>query len=217
MCRFYNSHIVCFTCVDFTIAISFVLQMQILHRLYRLFYICRFYMGCIICFTCVDFTIAISFVLHVQILQQPYRLFYRCRFYMGYIVCFTYADFTWAVSFALQIQILHRLYRLLHRCRFYTVHILCFQMQILYSTYRLFYRCRLNCMEKSAITSIMSLKATCSSCTIHQLRGATFRWNVKNFDLHTREAVNNMQWESWILSGKLPFLRPYSCYGHTYS
>jgi hypothetical protein len=53
----------------------------------------------------------------------------------------------------------------------------------------------------------MSLKATCSSCTIHQLRGATFRWNVKNFDLHTREAVNNMQWESWMLSGKLP-LKP---------
>jgi hypothetical protein len=52
----------------------------------------------------------------------------------------------------------------------------------------------------------MSLKATCSSCTIHQLRGATFRWNVKNFDLHTREAVNNMQWESWMLSAIVNFL-----------
>ncbi|XP_071131885.1 uncharacterized protein [Mytilus edulis] len=60
--------------------------------------------------------------------------------------------------------------------------------------------CRLNCMKKTALTSIMSLKATCPSCTYEQQKGFKFWWIVKDFDIFSRKATTNNYWESWMLS-----------------
>ncbi|CAG2234855.1 PKD1L2 [Mytilus edulis] len=60
--------------------------------------------------------------------------------------------------------------------------------------------CRLNCMKKTALTSILSLRATCSACTFQQQKGNTFWWNVKNFDLYSKTSSNNSYWQSWMLS-----------------
>ncbi|CAC5388020.1 PKD1L2 [Mytilus coruscus] len=60
--------------------------------------------------------------------------------------------------------------------------------------------CRLNCMKKTALTSIMSLKATCPSCTYEQQKGFKFWWKVKDFDIFSRKATKNNYWESWMLS-----------------
>ncbi|XP_071131842.1 uncharacterized protein [Mytilus edulis] len=60
--------------------------------------------------------------------------------------------------------------------------------------------CRLNCMEKTSLTSLLSLRATCSSCTFQQQIENKFWWNVKNFDLSTKTSTNNSNWQSWMLS-----------------
>ncbi|CAG2203442.1 unnamed protein product [Mytilus edulis] len=60
--------------------------------------------------------------------------------------------------------------------------------------------CRFNCMKKTALTSIMSLKSSCPFCTVDQLRGAIFWWNVKDFDTLTRSAHDNKNWQQWMLS-----------------
>ncbi|CAC5393783.1 unnamed protein product [Mytilus coruscus] len=60
--------------------------------------------------------------------------------------------------------------------------------------------CRLNCMEKTALTSILSLRATCSSCTFQQQKENKFWWDVRNFDLDTKTSSNNSNWQSWMLS-----------------
>ncbi|XP_076076045.1 uncharacterized protein LOC143046870 [Mytilus galloprovincialis] len=60
--------------------------------------------------------------------------------------------------------------------------------------------CRLNCMKKTALTSIMSLKATCPSCTYEQQKRLKFWWIVKDFDIFSRKATTNNYWESWMLS-----------------
>jgi len=56
-------------------------------------------------------------------------------------------------------------------------------------------------MKKSALSSILSLKAGCPSCTFDQLSGAKFSWNVKDFDIYTRKSYNNLYWRDWMLSG----------------
>ncbi|CAG2212910.1 PKD1L2 [Mytilus edulis] len=60
--------------------------------------------------------------------------------------------------------------------------------------------CRLNCMKKTALTSIMSLKASCSFCTFQQQKGLKFWWIVKDFDLFSRKSTTNDDWQSWMLS-----------------
>ncbi|CAC5416734.1 PKD1L2 [Mytilus coruscus] len=60
--------------------------------------------------------------------------------------------------------------------------------------------CRLNCMKKTALTSIMSLKASCPSCTYEQQKGFKFRWIVKDFDIFSRKSTANNYWQSWMLS-----------------
>jgi len=58
-------------------------------------------------------------------------------------------------------------------------------------------------MKTTALTSIISLKATCPSCTYEQLREFKVWWNVRDFDIHSRKSVNNTYWKSWMLSGKV--------------
>ncbi|XP_076075594.1 uncharacterized protein LOC143046351 [Mytilus galloprovincialis] len=60
--------------------------------------------------------------------------------------------------------------------------------------------CRLNCMKKTALTSIMSLKATCPFCTFEQQKGFKFWWKVKDFDIFSRISTTNDYWQSWMLS-----------------
>ncbi|CAC5383759.1 PKD1L2 [Mytilus coruscus] len=60
--------------------------------------------------------------------------------------------------------------------------------------------CRLNCMKKTALTSIMSLKATCPFCTLEQQKRLKFWWKVKDFDIFSRISTTNDYWQSWMLS-----------------
>ena len=58
-------------------------------------------------------------------------------------------------------------------------------------------------MKKTALTSIISLKAACPSCTYDQLSALKVWWNVRDVDIHSRKSVNNTYWKSWMLSGKV--------------
>ncbi|XP_052068761.1 uncharacterized protein LOC127708011 isoform X2 [Mytilus californianus] len=60
--------------------------------------------------------------------------------------------------------------------------------------------CRLNCMKKTALTSIMSLKSSCPFCTFEQQKGFKFWWRVKDFDIFSRKSTTNDYWQSWMLS-----------------
>ncbi|XP_071128331.1 uncharacterized protein [Mytilus edulis] len=60
--------------------------------------------------------------------------------------------------------------------------------------------CRLNCMKKTALTSMMSLKATCPFCTFEQQKRFKFWWKVKDFDIFSRISTTNDYWQSWMLS-----------------
>ncbi|CAC5378678.1 HMCN [Mytilus coruscus] len=61
--------------------------------------------------------------------------------------------------------------------------------------------CRLNCMKKTATTSILSLVAVCPFCTMSELTGATFSWNFKYFPFNTRKVADYPNWQDMMLSG----------------
>jgi hypothetical protein len=56
-------------------------------------------------------------------------------------------------------------------------------------------------MKKTALTSILSLKVACPFCTLDQMKGSKLWWNIKNFNIYTRQAVDNTEWQNWMLSG----------------
>ncbi|CAG2242454.1 unnamed protein product [Mytilus edulis] len=61
--------------------------------------------------------------------------------------------------------------------------------------------CRLNCMKKTATTSILSLVAVCPSCTMSELTDAKFSWDFKHFPIDTRKVADYPNWQDMMLSG----------------
>ncbi|XP_071131781.1 polycystin-1-like protein 2 [Mytilus edulis] len=60
--------------------------------------------------------------------------------------------------------------------------------------------CRLNCMKKTATTSILSLVAVCPSCTMSELTDAKFSWDFKHFPIDTRKVADYPNWQDMMLS-----------------
>lgn len=62
--------------------------------------------------------------------------------------------------------------------------------------------CRLNCLQKIASTSILSLRAECLSCTFDELSTITYAWNVFEFNMISKARTELPGWKERMESGK---------------
>ncbi|OWF51801.1 Polycystic kidney disease protein 1-like 2 [Mizuhopecten yessoensis] len=60
--------------------------------------------------------------------------------------------------------------------------------------------CRLNCLPKTASSSILSLRAECSSCTYAELATISYSWNVSRFNTATKARTELPDWQSRLES-----------------
>ncbi|KAK3089964.1 hypothetical protein FSP39_008050, partial [Pinctada imbricata] len=59
-------------------------------------------------------------------------------------------------------------------------------------------QCRLNCKQKVASTSVLSLRAVCATCSFYEMRNATFFWNFQKIDMYYRDTQNFSKWRNGL-------------------